>query len=48
MKKGTKVFYNDKIFQIFHVYDSGYCELKEISRYMNVILVHENDLTVRN
>ncbi|MBD8071456.1 hypothetical protein [Bacillus sp. PS06] len=46
MKKGTKVIYNDKTFQIFHVYESGYCELKEISTYVNVILVHEKELVL--
>ncbi len=44
MKRGTKVFYDDKMFQVFHIYESGYCELKEISRHTNIILVHEDEI----
>ncbi|MFC4322462.1 hypothetical protein [Litchfieldia salsa] len=46
MKLGTKVVYNDKEFHIFHVYESGYCELKEATKHLNIILVHENEITV--
>ncbi|WP_191567553.1 hypothetical protein [Metabacillus idriensis] len=39
----TKVIYRGKKYEIFHIYDSGYCEIREIVNPFHVecVLVSE-------
>ncbi|WP_169917339.1 hypothetical protein [Alkalihalobacterium alkalinitrilicum] len=43
MKIGTKVKYKDKIYSVFWLYDSGYCEIKE-EDYFHVVLVKLSEI----
>ncbi|WP_209125252.1 hypothetical protein [Alkalihalobacillus sp. BA299] len=45
MNIGTKVRYQNKLYTVFWVYDSGYCEIKEID-YFHVILAKASELEV--
>ncbi|MED4235806.1 hypothetical protein [Priestia megaterium] len=48
MAINKEVLYQDKIFKIIHIYDSGYCEIREIRDRFAVKLVLLNDLIMLN
>lgn len=39
MTINTEVLYKDKRFKIIHIYDSGYCEIRDISNPFEIELV---------
>ncbi|WP_216831298.1 hypothetical protein [Alkalihalobacterium elongatum] len=43
MKIGTKVKYKDKVYTIFWIYESGYCEIQE-EDYFQVVLAELSEL----
>jgi hypothetical protein len=43
VKKGEKVIYNGEEYEIFFLYDSGYCEIKRLYR-KNILLVHHTEI----
>ncbi|MDE5415932.1 MAG: hypothetical protein LPK26_09185 [Bacillaceae bacterium] len=45
MKIGTKVRYNNKVYTIFWIYESGYCEIQE-EDYFQVVLADQSELEV--
>lgn len=45
MEKGRKLIYLAKEYEIFHIYESGYCELKGNSRF-DFLLVSMEDLKI--
>lgn len=46
MKIGMRVLYESEIYIIQYIYNSGYCEIKNINRQFNVLLVKLSELTV--
>jgi hypothetical protein len=45
LKKGRKLIYQTKEYEIFHIYDSGYCELKRVTGF-DILLVSKEDLKI--
>lgn len=43
MDRGTKVWYRGELYEVLHVYESGFCEISKIETG-RVSLVHRDDL----
>lgn len=43
MRTGELVLYETKVYRIIYMYDSGYCEIKDISS-SQITLVHKDEL----
>lgn len=46
MKIGISVLYKSEIYIIQYIYNSGYCEIKNINRRFDVLLVKLSELKV--
>jgi hypothetical protein len=44
MTINTEVLYKDKRFKIIHIYDSGYCEIREVGNPFQVELALLTDI----
>ncbi|MCA1031465.1 hypothetical protein LCL95_10555 [Bacillus timonensis] len=45
MKIGDHVVFNDKVYEVFFMYESGYVEIKDLKNPFKVDLVTEADVT---
>ncbi|GIN88158.1 hypothetical protein J6TS2_45440 [Heyndrickxia sporothermodurans] len=45
MNRGDKVYYNGEEFEIYYIYESGYCEIKKQHRW-NILLVPLTELHI--
>ncbi|MED3574997.1 hypothetical protein ACTHO0_14345 [Cytobacillus praedii] len=46
MSLGNKVKYNEDIYIIVHIYESGFIEIKDIKHLFNVELVRITDIRI--
>lgn len=46
MEVGMDVVYDSKIYTIVHIYNSGYCEIKEKNKH-TILLVKLSELSIR-
>ncbi|MFC0414957.1 hypothetical protein ACFFHH_05745 [Cytobacillus solani] len=46
MSLGNKVKYNEDIYIIVHIYESGFVEIKDVKHLYNVELVRMSDIKV--
>ncbi|MFT4416297.1 hypothetical protein ACLM5H_20745 [Fredinandcohnia humi] len=47
MDRGTKVWYNGEPYEILHIYESGFCEIRKLETG-RVSLVHKDELEDEN